>query len=88
MKPFICGYWHAWQGSKGVLLSDEGNKILRHFEDTDAMINWLFLEGYKEVARELGARLRLHRGAFPARGRSGRRTACQGPGNARGGALR
>jgi len=53
MKPFTFGNWHAWQGTSGVLLSDEGTKVLRGFPDPDACINWLFVNGYKDVARAL-----------------------------------
>jgi len=53
MKPFTHGQWHAWQGSAGVMLSDESTKQLRQFPDIGACINWLFLNGDKDTARAL-----------------------------------
>jgi hypothetical protein len=46
MKPFEHGRWHVWDGTKGVLMSDESMKRLFEFDDSDACINWLWLNGY------------------------------------------
>lgn len=48
----IFGKWHAWQGAT-FLLSDEETKTLRSFLDIDYCVNWLWLNGEKEAAREL-----------------------------------
>ena len=48
----IFGKWHAWQGAT-YLLSDEETKTLRSFPDIDHCVNWLWLNGEKEAAREL-----------------------------------
>lgn len=53
MKPFINGKFHAWQGNNAILLSDEEEKKLREFKTIDECINWLFINGYKEIARAL-----------------------------------
>lgn len=53
MKPFAFNHWHAWQGTIQILLSDESTKTLREFKDADQCINWLFLNGHKDVARAL-----------------------------------
>ena len=55
MKPFIHGYWHAWQGAAGILLSDESRKKLRQFPTVDDAVNWLFLNGERPAARGLNA---------------------------------
>ena len=48
----IFGKWHAWQ-AVNFLLSDEETKTLRGFPDIDYCVNWLWLNGEKEAAREL-----------------------------------
>ena len=48
----IIGEWHFWIGSE-FMVSDERTKTLRAFENLDACVNWLFLNGHKAVAREL-----------------------------------
>lgn len=53
MKPFICGFWHAWQGTSKVMLSDESVKKIREFETMDDCINWLYVNGFKDVAKSL-----------------------------------
>ena len=55
MKPFIFGKWHAWESNGKILLSDEDNKTLRSFANTDDCINWLFMDvdGNKDAARTL-----------------------------------
>jgi len=58
MKPFIHEKWHAWQGTAGVLLSNESTKTMRSFPDSDAAINWLFLNGEKPAARALNAHVK------------------------------
>jgi len=51
MKSLKYKNWHVWQGTVGVLLSDEGNKRLQQFDNMDAVINWLYFNGEKEAAR-------------------------------------
>lgn len=51
--PFTHDHWHAWQGTAGVLLSNELSKELREFKTTDDCINWLFTSGYKIAARAM-----------------------------------
>lgn len=58
LKPFICGDWHAWQGTAKVMLSDESVKQLREFETVDDCINWLFQFGSKDAARALNAHVK------------------------------
>ena len=58
MKPFTYAHWHAWQGVGGILLSNEISKQLRSFKDTDACINWLYLNGEQPVARALMAHVK------------------------------
>lgn len=53
MEPWIFGKWHAWQGTAGILLSDEAAKQLYSFPDIDAAINALFQTGNKLAARAL-----------------------------------
>lgn len=55
MIPFEFQHWHAWVSfnGKNILLSDENEKHLRQFPTTDDVINWLYLEGYKDAARAL-----------------------------------
>lgn len=53
MKPFIFNHWHAWHGTKTILLSDENKKILREFKTIDDCVNWLFFNGYRDAARNL-----------------------------------
>lgn len=55
MKPLIYKNWHAWEGTSGILLSDESSKQLRQFETPDACINWLYLNDQKDAARALHA---------------------------------
>ena len=43
--------WHTWESNGKQLLSNEDTKELREFDNSDQMINWLFLSGYKEAAR-------------------------------------
>lgn len=50
MKPFIFEQWYAWQGTGGVMLSDESAKHLRQFATIDDAINWLFLNGHHGAA--------------------------------------
>lgn len=58
MKPFIFGKWHAWEGTKGILLSNEEAKILREFSNTDECINWLYIANCKDAARALNAHVK------------------------------
>jgi hypothetical protein len=53
MKPFIFGKWHAWEGTVGILLSDEDIKKLRQFKTVDEVINWLWFNDDKGAARAL-----------------------------------
>jgi len=55
MKSFIFEFdnWHLWEATKGFLLSDESIKKLYSFKTIDQAINWLYLNGYKDVARAL-----------------------------------
>jgi len=55
MRPFEFNNWHAWEGTSGVLLSDESVKKLRQFSTVDDAINWLFINGHKDAARALNA---------------------------------
>lgn len=58
IKPFEFGHWAAWQGTAGILLSDESVKKLREFETPDDCINWLFQFGCKDAARALNAHVK------------------------------
>ena len=58
MRPFIHGRWHIWQGTAQILVSDEDTKILREYDNTDAVINWLFLNGHREAARALNTHVK------------------------------
>lgn len=55
MKHFSCkeNRWHAWEATKGILLSDESVKKLRQFGTIDDVVNWLYTNGQRDVAREL-----------------------------------
>lgn len=44
-------YWDNIQGD--ILVSVESRKELRVFKDIDSAVNWLFLSGFKESARQL-----------------------------------
>lgn len=55
MYPFTFGNWHAWQGTAGVMLSDEATKTLREFNTKGDAVNWLYLSGFKDAARALSA---------------------------------
>ena len=43
--------WHTWESNGKQLLSNEDTKELREFDNSDQVINWLFLNGSKEAAR-------------------------------------
>jgi hypothetical protein len=60
MKAFEHGKWHAWEGTVGILLSDEDEKKLRQFKTADDCINWLFLDknGDKDAARALNQHIK------------------------------
>lgn len=58
LKPFICGKWHAWQGTAKVMLSDEQSKNLQEFTTVKDCINWLFTNEQKEAARALNAHIK------------------------------
>jgi hypothetical protein len=47
-------YWQSWPNQ--WLLSFESAKQLVSFETVDDMINFLYISGYKEQARELNKR--------------------------------
>lgn len=51
MRKLIAGNWHAWDSVGGISLSDENTKTLRHFQDIDQCVNWLYLNGHKDAAR-------------------------------------
>lgn len=44
-------HWHAWQSNNNWLLSDESIKKLRQFNSFDDMINYLWFNGNKDVAK-------------------------------------
>lgn len=45
---------HYWSGTQGVLMvSDENTKRLMSFDSLDDAVNWLYLSGFKDSAREL-----------------------------------
>jgi|TARA_R110000824_G_scaffold203371_3_gene387816 hypothetical protein len=45
---------HYWTGTGGILMvSDENTKTLKSFEALDDGVNWLYLNGFKESARDL-----------------------------------
>ena len=55
-NPFSMGDVHAWDVSTGVYLSDERTgKKLHSFKTWDDAINWLWLDGAKDVARARNA---------------------------------
>ena len=58
MFNHIFENWHFWQGSQ-FMASDESRKRLLSFPDVDACVNWLFVNGHKEAARDLNRAERL-----------------------------
>ena len=45
---------HYWTGTGGVLMvSDENTKTLKGFKALDDAVNWLYINGFKESARDL-----------------------------------
>lgn len=44
-------HWHAWASNNAWLLSNEMNKKLFQFDSFDDMINHLWLNDNKDVAR-------------------------------------
>lgn len=58
MPPFNHANWHVWQGQSHVIMSDEVMKKLYYFGDWDGAVNWLFLNGYKGVARKLNEHIK------------------------------
>lgn len=56
---FIFGDWHFWTGTLNTaMLSNEGEKNLQSFPNTDACINWLFLNGSPDAARAFNKHLK------------------------------
>jgi len=51
-SAILKGGIRVWQGNQ-FMLSDETTKTLQGFDTLDDIINSLFLNGYKEQAREL-----------------------------------
>lgn len=59
MKPWAGPRFHAWDGTAGVLLSDEQRQVpLQQFPAPDDAVNWLFVNGHKADARALAAHLK------------------------------
>jgi len=52
MFTHIFHDWHFWQGTQ-FMCSEENAKRLYAFDNIDACINWLFLNGHKDAARSL-----------------------------------
>lgn len=51
--------WHAWQGTKHILLHDtEGKFELQYFNKPDDVVNWLFLNEFKDDASALNQHLK------------------------------
>lgn len=49
--------WHIWQNTQGRIMAngpDPHNRLF-DFQTPDDAINWLYLTGYKDVARHLNA---------------------------------
>jgi len=57
-SAILKGNIHVWQGNQ-FMLSYEDTKTLQAFDTLDDVINSLFLNGYKEQARELNDRKKL-----------------------------
>lgn len=56
---FIFKDWHFWTGTgNAAMLSDEGQKVLKSFPNTDDCINWLFLNGSQDAARAFNKHLK------------------------------
>lgn len=53
MKTAVFEDWHVWEGTNGVLMSDERTKTLRQFSNIDACVNWLYLNDQKAAARAI-----------------------------------
>ena len=53
MKSFIHNNFHIWESNSKILVSDESIKKLSQFSTIDEAINYLFLSGQRECAREL-----------------------------------
>lgn len=47
---------HVWQSGKNTLVSHENTKQLYQYPNMDVAITNLYLNGYKEEAREINAR--------------------------------
>lgn len=59
LKAFEFNQWHAWQGTRGIMLSDESAKVLKNFATADDAINYLYLSaGDKPAARALNAHMK------------------------------
>ncbi len=54
--------WHIWESNGQVLISPEDvpdvARDLQYFSKADDAVNWLYLTGYKDVARRLNAELK------------------------------
>lgn len=50
MKTAVFEDWHVWEGTNGVLMSDERTKTLRQFSNIDVCVNWLYLNDKKAAA--------------------------------------
>ena len=48
MKTAVFEDWHVWEGTNGVLMSDERTKTLRQFSNIDVCVNWLYLNDKKQ----------------------------------------
>lgn len=53
MKTAAFKHWHVWEGTKGVIMSDERTKTLRQFSNIDDCVNWLYLHDQKDTARAI-----------------------------------
>ena len=49
---------HYWKGTGNhqLMVSDENTKALKSFESVDNAINWLYVNGFKDSARELNGK--------------------------------
>lgn len=59
----LCGITneniHYWNNTRGdLLISNENNKKLLSFIDSDKAINWLYVNGFKESARVINSKIK------------------------------
>ena len=51
-------HWHVWEGTNGLLFSNEETKQLLEFESVDECVNHVYLHVDKECARRINKRFK------------------------------